>query len=398
VTSRRPDSATGGGAFGDTVAPGPGRALGRGGFWITFAVGWVAYLGLLSVPVYLEGQPASPVLLMTAGPALLAILLAWRRRSLANPDRPLLRTAGLLAGVGVVYAVSSALLSLFLMWLAPSSPSLLWEEGTMKTLVSLTFYSIILYAILAGFLLWSESLERIQESRAMAAREAVLRAEAEAKALRAQFNPHFVFNTLHSLMLLVREDPGTAERAIEDVASLIRYASTLERRGQDTVALGQELEMARRYLALEALRLEERLGVAWEVDPELEGMAVPAFALQTLLENAIKHGLSPKPEGGRIRVAARRGEGRMILRVEDDGMGADPRQVAATEGSGLRLLERRLAGLYGDAASLSWRTAPGEGFDVELRWPATPAGAWEGSGSPPGGGRRPPSGVSGAGG
>jgi hypothetical protein len=370
-------------------------ALGKGGFWLTFGVGWLAYLGLLSLPILLEGEPATPILLMTAGPAIMSLLLASRRRALANPDRPLFRTAGTLALVGILYALSSAFLSLLLMWVLPSSPSLLWEEGTLKTLVSLTFYSLILYAVLAGFLLWSESLERIQESRAMAAREAVLRAEAEAKALRAQFNPHFVFNTLHSLMLLVREDPGTAERAIEDVASLIRYASTLERRGQDTVALGQELEMARRYLALEALRLEERLDVAWEVDPELEGTAIPAFALQTLLENAIKHGLSPKPEGGRIRVAARRGEGRMILRVEDDGMGADPGKVSTSEGSGLRLLERRLDGLYGDTASLTWRTAPGEGFDVELRWPAAAATAGEEAGRSLGRGGSPSSGASG---
>jgi sensor histidine kinase YesM len=153
--------------------------------------------------------------------------------------------------------------------------------------------------------------------------------------------------------------------------------------------------MARRYLALEALRLEERLDVAWEVDPELEGTAIPAFALQTLLENAIKHGLSPKPEGGRIRVAARRGEGRMILRVEDDGMGADPGKVSTSEGSGLRLLERRLDGLYGDTASLAWRTAPGEGFDVELRWPATAATAGEEAGRSLGPGGSPSSGASG---
>lgn len=376
------------------MAPGPGHTLGRGGFWLTFALGWLGYLGLLSVSGLFEGQSASPVILMTVGPALVAILLASRRRFLADPDRPLLRTAGLLAAVGILYAFLSTLLSLFVMWWFPSSPSMLSEEGYLTAGISLIFYSLILYAIVAGFLMWSESVERVQESRAMAAREAVLRAEAEAKALRAQFNPHFVFNTLHSLMLLVREDPGAAEKAIEDVASLIRYASSLERREQDTVALGQELEMARRYLALEALRLEERLRVAWEVDPELEGMAVPAFALQTLLENAIKHGLSPKQEGGRIRVATRRGEGRMILKVEDDGVGADSRQVATAEGSGLKLLERRLAGLYGDAASLTWRTAPGEGFDVELRWPAVPSGAPDESGEASGGGKRPLSGAS----
>jgi len=353
-------------------------------------------MGLLVVPTVLEGEPILHLLVIMVSPALLATGLAFRRRDLADPDRPVLRAAGLLVLVGVLYAVSSALLTLLLLavW-NPPIPNL-WVGEPLQIAGSLTFSGFILYAVLIGFLLWTGSLERIQESRALAAREVVLRAEAEAKALRAQFNPHFVFNTLHSLMLLVREDPGTAERAIEDVASLIRYASTLERRGQDTVPLGQELGMARRYLALEALRLEDRLRVTWEVDPELEGTAVPAFALQTLLENAIKHGLSPKTEGGRIRVAARRGEGRMILRVEDDGRGADPRLVDATEGSGLSLLERRLAGLYGDMASLTWRTAPGEGFDVELRWPATAATAQGEQPRAPGWGSSPPTEASGA--
>jgi hypothetical protein len=348
------------------------------GFWVTLAAGWAAFIGLMVASAMLEGEEISHLVVIVLSPALLSGVLALRRRDLADPDRPVLRAAGLLLLVGFLYAVASALLSLLIIAVWGPAMENLRMGGPAQVLGSLTFLGLVLYAVLIGFLMWSESLERIQESRALAAREAVLRAEAEAKALRAQFNPHFVFNTLHSLMLLVREDPGTAERAIEDVAALIRYASTLERRGQDTVALGQELEMARRYLSLEALRLEARLRVDWEVDGDLEGMAVPAFALQTLLENAIKHGLSPKEEGGRILVALSRDDGEMVLRVEDDGMGSDPSRVGAREGSGLRLLDRRLEGLYGGAASLVWRTAPGEGFAVDLRWPASLAPKPEG--------------------
>ena len=336
---------------------------------MVFVAAWMAYVGLTVAMAALEGEPVRHILLLVPAPAALAVVIGWRRRHLVTAERSPLRTTGVLVGVGVLYCVLSALISTGLLaWFAPDVESI-WVGGPLGLGVRLAIYASVLYVIFAGFLMWSESLERIQESRTMAAQAAVLRARAESKALRAQFNPHFVFNTLHSLMLLVREDPTAAERAIEDVAALIRYASTLERRGQDTAPLGQELEVARKYLALETLRLDERLVVAWETDPDLEDVATPAFSLQTLLENAIKHGLSPKPDGGRITVRVGTEGADMILRVEDDGMGAEPEAVGVREGSGLNLLERRIRGLYGDAASLAWRTGPGEGFTVTLRWP-----------------------------
>jgi anti-sigma regulatory factor (Ser/Thr protein kinase) len=361
----------------EDVIPAPTQTFGNRGFWIIFVTAWLAYVGLTVAMGSLEDEPLRHILLIVPAPAALTALIGWRRQDLVTDQRTLLRTTGLLVVVGVLYCILSALLSLpLLAWFASDVESI-WVGGPALLVLRLSVYSSVLYVIFAGFLMWSESLERIQESRTMAAQAAVLRARAESKALRAQFNPHFVFNTLHSLMLLVREDPSTAERAIEDVASLIRYASTLERRGQDTVPLGQELEVARRYVALEALRLEDRLGVVWKVDAELERMAVPAFALQTLLENAIKHGLSPKPEGGKITIQVS-AEGRnMVLTVADDGMGADSGEMARSGGSGLTLLEHRLASLYGDAASLAWHTEPGKGFSVMLHWPMRPVTAQE---------------------
>lgn len=359
----------------EDVIPAPARTFGNRGFWIVFVAAWLAYVGITVAMGSLEGEPSGHILLLVPAPAALTAVIGWRRRDVVTDKRTLIRTTGILVVVGMVYCVLSALISIGLLaWLAPDVESI-WVGGPALLSLRLALYSSVLYVIFAGFLMWSESLERIQESRAMAAQAVVLRARAESKALRAQFNPHFVFNTLHSLMLLVREDPSTAERAIEDVAALIRYASTLERRGQDTVPLGQELEVARKYLALETLRLEDRLGVVWKVDAELHNMAVPAFSLQTLLENAIKHGLSPKPEGGKITIQVSAEGQRMVLTVADDGMGADPSEIAGSGGSGLTLLKHRLAGLYGEAASLAWHTEPGKGFSVMLHWPMVPAAA-----------------------
>ena len=302
-------------------------------------------------------------------PAIFSIVIASRRRLFLKPEWPIWRTVGVHFGVGLGYAVLSALGTIGLTIALGAFETAFAGENPMVAVIFFTFYYFLIYTVLAGFMMWSESLHRVEESRALAARESVLRAEAEAKAVRAQFNPHFVFNTLHSLMLLVRADPSAAERAIEDVASLIRYASVLERRDQDVVSLGEEMEIARRYIGLESLRLSDRLRVEWEIDPELEQIPVPPFSLQTLLDNSIKHGISPKEEGGSIRVRIRRDHTLLEVLVEDDGMGAEPESVQQAEGKGLHLLQRRVSTLFGDTASLTWKTSPGKGFSARLQLP-----------------------------
>jgi hypothetical protein len=351
------------------------------GFWAVFGLAWLAYGGLFYSVATFQGEAPSTALAAALGgtlaPAIPAVVLALRRRQLFHPERSLWRTVGVHLGVGVLYSLTMVLLLGLFLLVFPIEVESQWGDRPAAAAVSRFISGLFLYAILLGFLMWTESLERVQESRSLAAREAMLRAQAEARALRAQFNPHFVFNTLHSLMLLVRADPPTAERAIEDVAALIRYASILQRRGVDAVPLGQELEIARRYAALEKLRLADRLQVEWDVAPSLEGYGVPALSLQTLLENAIKHGVSPRPEGGAVRVRADIEDGVMVLVVQDDGNGADPQVVAAARDGGLSLLEQRLDAVYGADAGLRWRTAPGEGFAVTVRVPAAPAEAVE---------------------
>jgi hypothetical protein len=352
-------------------------------FWILFSAGWVVYAGLMVLTALLEEGLVLPRVATVLPPLVFSILVASNRRHFLRPEWRIWRTAGVHLGVGVAYAVSSSLGTVGLTLALGAFDTAFAGEAPAVAVIYFSFYYFIIYAVLAGFMMWSESLHRIEESRALAARESVLRAEAEAKAVRAQFNPHFVFNTLHSLMLLVRADPKAAERAIEDVASLIRYASVLERRDQDVVPLGEELEVARRYIGLESLRLSDRLAVEWNIDSELERVEVPPFSLQTLLENAIKHGISPKPEGGAVVIRILKDSSQVVISVEDDGMGAEREHVQQAEGKGLHLLQRRVSTLFGDAASLTWKTSPGDGFSALLRLPVSEAeGAVRGEGSP----------------
>ncbi|MGD2121753.1 MAG: histidine kinase [Gemmatimonadota bacterium] len=338
-------------------------------FWILFSVGWVLYAGLMVATAVMEGEALLPRFVTALPPSAFAILIAINRRRFLRPEWKIWKTVGVHLGIGLAYAVVSALGTVGLVVTMDAAQAAFGGEDPRLAAGFFSFYYFLLYAVLAGFMMWSESLHRVQESQAVAAREAILRAEAEAKAVRAQFNPHFVFNTLHSLMLLVRADPSAAERAIEDVASLIRYASVLERRDQDVVALGEEVEIARRYVGLEALRLEDRLKVLWEIEPDLDQVPVPPFSLQTLLENAIKHGISPKESGGTIHVQVKGDAGHLTVTVKDDGMGADPGEVLKAEGKGLNLLQRRLATLFGQESSLSWETSPGAGFAAVLNLP-----------------------------
>jgi LytS/YehU family sensor histidine kinase len=210
---------------------------------------------------------------------------------------------------------------------------------------------------------------RVREREAAAARADAARARAELSALRARLDPHFLFNTLHSVGALVRADSAAAESALERFADLLRYVLDAERGGRDDVALHDELAFVRSYLALEQLRLGERLQVVEEVDPDALECAVPPLTLQPLVENAIRHGLAPLARGGTLRVTAGFDGDLLALEVADDGAGADAATTSRAAGLGLSTVRQRLQGRWPEART-DVVTAPGEGFVVRLRLPA----------------------------
>jgi len=213
---------------------------------------------------------------------------------------------------------------------------------------------------------------RAQASALAAAQAEAARVRAELAAISGKLNPHFLFNTLNSIVALTRKDAAAAEQALLRFARLMRYVLDSQRGAADRVALADEVEFLRDYLALEALRLGPRLQVQWQLDPATLDDAIPPLTLQPLVENSIVHGIAPRVGGGTVRIESQRlpvADG-LALRVADDGVGCDPDAApAGGSGVGLSALRRRFELDYGGRARLSVQTAPGAGFRVEILIP-----------------------------
>jgi two-component system, LytTR family, sensor kinase len=231
-------------------------------------------------------------------------------------------------------------------------------------------YGIALYGLIVGISYAMQAARRLREEERRSARAEALRIDAELRALRAQLNPHFLFNTLHSITALVRIDPADGERALEQFATLLRYVLDVNRQRSEEVPLEEELGFVRTYLALERLRLGDRLRVVEEIDPEALECLVIAFSLQPLVENAIRHGIAPRAGEGTLRLSAALVNDQLVLEVADDGAGADAARVAEASGVGLSAVRQRLETRWGRRAAMDIVTAPRSGFLVRMTVPA----------------------------
>jgi two-component system LytT family sensor kinase len=168
--------------------------------------------------------------------------------------------------------------------------------------------------------------------------------EAELRALEAQINPHFLFNCLNSIRALVVENPPQAQDMITRLANILRY--NLHRDRSHTVPLASELEAVSDYLALESVRFEDRLRVKFAIDDDTRQVPIPPMLLQTLIENAVKHGIAPIPGGGELLIRATLRQDSMKVEVENTGQLRAPEPVGT--GLGLSNVQERLRVLYGD--------------------------------------------------
>ncbi|MFP2962521.1 sensor histidine kinase [Myxococcus sp. 1LA] len=191
----------------------------------------------------------------------------------------------------------------------------------------------------------------VEHARSMEVERWKLEAAAQASELRflkSQLQPHFLFNCLNSVRALISEDPARAQQVVTRLSTLLRYALTSRER--ETVPLAQELQVVRDYLELEGVRLESRLRVREDVEPAALNLTVPAMLVQTLVENAIKHGVAQMHDGGEVAVSARLQEGALLLEVSNTATPA----ARPVEGSGVGLhnASERLRLLCGAGASL----------------------------------------------
>lgn len=331
------------------TAPTPGRK--RFLYWTTQLVGWAVFVGLfvlwnllnntltphvmgVMVLVYLTGVGVSHLFRN------LFLRADWLTK---DPGRVLPRTAlaALVLGVGAFLLEGAAHDLLF-----PSLPPLL-RRAPVELFGRVLNWTVLLLlwamAYYAYGLLMRTRREEIRNLRLETANR-----ENQLGNLRAQLNPHFMFNALNGIRALVDEDPEQAKRAITQLSAILRNAmATVKRK---VVPLGEEIDIVKAYLALEAMRFEERLRVRFAVDPALERIPVPPMLLQTLVENAVRHGVANIPQGGDLVIAAQQQQDQLLITVHNSGH-YEPGRIHGT-GIGLQNTRERLQLLYGDRAHL----------------------------------------------
>lgn len=232
--------------------------------------------------------------------------------------------------------------------------------------------NILIFWALAG-ICYALEYERVlrERDRVSRAREAEL-VRAQLHTLRAQLQPHFLFNALQSITSLISRDPPVARRMTIELGQLLR--STLDRDADQHVTLREELQLLHNYLAIEELRYGDRLTIAQDVPDDCLDCLVPNLLLQPLVENAIRHGIEPSPGMARLEIGARRNNDHLQLWVDDNGQGLPPNwSLDASRGHGLRMTNRRLELLYQHRAQLAIGSGTsGSGVRVVVHLPVLP--------------------------
>ncbi len=234
------------------------------------------------------------------------------------------------------------------------------------------------YTLLAWSLLYvgAKQYVALRDERERTLRAEALAQSARLEALRYQLNPHFLFNALNAVSTLVVEQrTAEASRMLARLADLLR--ATLERPPADLVSLSDELELVRRYLDIEQIRLGDRLVVEIDVADDAWQARVPSLLLQPLVENAVRHAIAPRERGGRITIRARRLGSSLQLSVVDDGTpkGIDDTGISSSNGIGLKNTKERLAELYGDACSFAISREMAGGLRITITIPYSLAAA-----------------------
>ena len=339
---------------------------------LLYLTGWVMVGLLLSAVLGLAVPRAYSVILAFAGPLVLVYssmcLSSWyvcRAMPLERHDLPPLLVS-LLTAAALTSAVWVALGGLWALALG----RLGLPDGSFgpRELTVLFFAGVPLYLLSAvvHYLLIAVESARAAERRAL--ESAVAAREAELRALRAQLHPHFLFNSLNSINALVGSDPEGARRMTQSLGDFLR--GTLQLTNRERVPLAEEFALVDRYLSIERVRFGARLGVERAIEPGAERCLVPPLLLQPLVENAIKHGVSERLEGGVISIDARRRGDAVVLTIENPI--DEPASAHAGEGHGLENVKRRLAALDPRRTHLDVRRESGR-FRVILTLPAETA-------------------------
>jgi two-component system, LytTR family, sensor kinase len=358
--------------------------------WVSAALLWPAVLNVLNriLQVELQGwdAPTQRDLLFAAGDWLLYALFApiifwistrWPIVRQHLPSRALIHASWAITFC-VAWALLGKLLELGLM--ATFAPHDL-QEGMARAggrlgqaiamnvagwiLTTLPF-GVIVYMSIAGAAHAISYFSDARDREMQLVRLSAQLTDARYTALQAQLNPHFLFNTLNTIAVLIRDGDRTAATGIVERLSVV-LRRTLSRHGANEVALDDELELVQEYLAIEAARFPDRLRVRIETHAVPGHAAVPGFALQHLVENALRHGIARHTDAGQLQIDVRRRDAILEITVQDDGPGLTGDEAMA--GHGLENTRERLRALYGSNGTLVLANAPSRGAIATLRLP-----------------------------
>ncbi len=270
--------------------------------------------------------------------------------------------------VSFAYAVVDVLKAQLIHMLVTGNPvpSLL-RLGTGYLFGGIEFY-LLVYSVMLAIVQAFDYYRRYQDRRLRASQLESELARAQLQVLRAQLNPHFLFNALNAIAALMHRDVEAADGMLVQLSDFLRLS--LELGDQQEIPLVQELELLEHYLAIERLRFGGRVEFHVDVEPDAQGALVPSLVLQPLVENAIRHGVSKRAGGGRVEVRVRvRFPDRLELHVRDDGPGTPSSAPAIRPGVGLDNTRNRLRRLYGGHQRFEIGNAPAGGFQVMITIP-----------------------------
>lgn len=188
----------------------------------------------------------------------------------------------------------------------------------------------------------------------------------ELKTLKSQLNPHFMFNALNSIRALIEEDPKSAQTAVTKLSNILRYSLKIER--NETVPLDEEMQTVADYLALETIRLEERIKYNILVDPKSSKIEIPPMMIQTLVENGIKHGIAKRTNGGEIFVATKLENSNLYINIKNSGQ-IDDDLLKQSNGFGISNTKQRLSLIYGDSAKFEIKNNADDSVSAQITIP-----------------------------
>jgi two-component system LytT family sensor kinase len=334
-------------------------------FWALHTLGWSAYLITQYLGALLYEKPASYIKVILAAAAsgfLLSAPLRYVYRRLWG-RRPPVAIAGVLLVAWLTALVWRATINYsYGVFVGDWMEAAHWYDiftGTLSSTYLLVCWSGLYFGI--------KYYETLQQQREAALEASALAQEAQVKMLRYQLNPHFLFNTLNAISTLILDGQGrVANQAVGRLSEFLRH--TLDQDPMKKVTLREELAALDLYLGIEKLRFAERLRLEFDVEDAALPALVPSLILQPLIENALKHAIGPREEGGRLRIEAHTDQRTLRLVVQDDGPGL-PVGVTLGEGRGVgyRNTRERLAVLYGEHQQMAVRFArPGLRIEIEL--------------------------------